>query len=87
MSPEGEKVDSFVNSSSKILGNLYCRWQDEKDYEDINDYSLPLINVAKNHGIENLTMTKKPFGCKIQLNDKVFQVFHSSREIGWKRVK
>lgn len=87
LSVEGEKIDSFVNASSTILGNLYCRWQDEKDYEDINDYFFPLINVAKTFDIKDLTMTKRPFGCKIELNGKVFQVFRNSKEVGWKRVK
>ena len=85
--PEGQKIDSFVNAATKILGNLWSRWQDEKEYEDINDYAKPLVNLAKEHGIESFTMTKRPFGCKIPLGGKVYQVAVTGRSLTWRRIK
>jgi hypothetical protein len=43
--------------------NLYSRWLDEQEYEDINEYGEAFeknLGFAKN----SLTMTKRPFGFK-----------------------
>jgi hypothetical protein len=54
---------SFFQESQRTMGYLYARWQDEKEYEDIKDYSKPLEGLAKTPGVNILRMTKKPFGC------------------------
>lgn len=86
MSAEGTKVDNFVNAAEQTLCNLWSRWQDEKEYEDINDYAQPLLAAAEAVGLPAPVMTKRPFGCKFTLNNMTFQVSVTSRSLGWKRV-
>ena len=37
-----EAVAAFVKAQSHLLGSLWGRWQDEKEYEDINEYGKRL---------------------------------------------
>lgn len=86
ISPEGEAVEKFTNECSTALTNLWARWQDEKEYEDIQEYSKPLKPKAEEHGLTITSMTKKPFGCKVSVNGKNYHVTVNSRSIGWKRI-
>lgn len=47
------------------LCNLYERWQDEKEYEDINDY----LTVIQKHIPEAKTISKRPFGITCECDD------------------
>lgn len=54
-----------------LFFDLKYRWDDEQDYEDINDYAIPIIKsinriMPDNDFVQNLSMTKQPFGVKIQ---------------------
>lgn len=58
---------------SKVLNNekaintfcyLYGRWQDEKEYEDFNDYIKAMMNFMPN-GATLVKGTKRPFGVVI----------------------
>ena len=54
------------------FANLWERWQDEKDYEDINDYAKVLAgSITKNTSFQptNVTATKRPFGIKFTTQD------------------
>lgn len=87
--PEGEKVDAFVNKATETLSYLWSRWQDEKEYENIADYIKPLETMLAEQGINPgiCTMTKRPFGIKINMGGKVYQVKVTSKEISWQRIK
>ena len=66
--------NTLVNSQ-KILNlfvNLYMRWQDEKEYEDFNDYAEVMACNVKNviGDITNVTGTQHPFGIKFTHNNK-----------------
>lgn len=37
-----KKLREFVNNNQQLLCNLYSRWQDEKEHEDIRDYGARL---------------------------------------------
>ena len=56
-----------------IMMNLADRWEDEKQYEDINSYAkvfntyiAKFFNIGTGHLIAK--MTKRPFGIKIVTN-------------------
>jgi len=54
---EGENWNYFVD--------LYCRWQDEKEYEDIKDYATAL---TKHYGIDFISGTRQ-FHFKVKGSD------------------
>ena len=52
----------------ELAVNLYYRWQEEKDYEDINDYAKRFENEVKKYikNVEKVTLKKRPFEFKIE---------------------
>lgn len=81
--------DKFQN----VVINLFCRWLDEKDYEDINDYAPILVNVVKENNGEPLEMTdivacKRPFGIKFTTpcDGKRWQLKVTTRSLGIVRI-
>lgn len=54
--------------------NLYDRWRDESEYEDINEYGKVISNaIAKqfpNYSVKLVQSTKRPFGVKIEIMGK-----------------
>lgn len=88
VTPEAVK---FVNDVEAPLTNLWGRWQDEKEYEDIKDYALPLKSVADAAGVEVIKMTKSPFGCHFRVKaganaGRTFKVYFKGRYYGWQRI-
>lgn len=71
-----EKLTSIVNDDKVIecFFNLYDRWLDEHEYEDINEYGKVIFGVIdRNHpkyGISLIATTKRPFGIKVKMDDK-----------------
>lgn len=57
-----EKVNK---ENSTLLCNLWERWQDEKEYEDINDY----LTVIQKHIPEAKIISKRPFGVNCICDD------------------
>lgn len=55
---------------SNTFFNLYERWSDESQYEDINDYEKVLAKVIRENGfpISREKATKRPFGLKFMLD-------------------
>lgn len=70
----GNKVVIFLNDITETMSSLYSRWQDEKEYEDINDYQLPLKTLLEKHGVIITQMLKRPFGFKMTMDGKKWQV-------------
>ena len=65
--------NTLVNSQ-KILNlfvNLYIRWQDEKEYEDFNEYVEVMAHNVKNviGYITDVKGTQRPFGIKFTHNN------------------
>lgn len=46
----------------KTVDYLEARWQDEKEYEDWNDYVADMKNVVQENGLSFIKATKRPFG-------------------------
>jgi hypothetical protein len=81
-------VDPICDSVNELLQNLDCRWQDEKQYEDFNDY----IKAMKDHilpkcptGSIFVRAHKVPFGITVRIPGFPYDVQFSSS--GWKSVK
>lgn len=87
ITPEGQQVQNFMDAATDTLSYLYSRWQDEKEYEDINDYAKPLLEKATAAGLPTPVMQRRPFGCKFTLAGKTYLVYVNARTMGWKRVK
>lgn len=64
----------FDDKYSSLLMQLYERWQDEKDYEDIKDYLKLLQSRIIIEGVEVYAITKKPFGIKCKCEDGNMQI-------------
>lgn len=79
-------VEAFVSPRMNLLGNLWARWQDEKEYEDINEYGA---RIAKDfpEGWKLIKSSKRPFGVVVQIEAEHWQISVTGRSIGWKRVK
>lgn len=57
-----EIVTQLFNDTKPVAVNLYSRWLDERQYEDINDYAAPLRPIVEATGGKIAKMTKRPFG-------------------------
>jgi hypothetical protein len=58
------------NNYFEFLTNLYERWQDEKQYENFNDYKKVIKQQMKEFNIKNVT--KRPFGIVFNYKDNEF---------------
>jgi hypothetical protein len=69
-----------------LMAQLWARWQDEQQYEDINDYAKPLTGTVEAVGGKIVKMTKRPFGFHFTLGGATYAVTMSSREYRYKRI-
>ena len=76
-----KKDEKTVAAVKKVMSTVqdameygYMRWQNEKDYEDINDYSILFEKKLDPLVIKFLKMTKRPFGFKFTAGGKKFQL-------------
>lgn len=77
----------FFNLAGNLMCDLYCRWQDEKQYEDIKDYAEPIAKLAKKvRGVKIGKMFKRPFGCEFTVAGKTFRLKVTARAYEYKRV-
>lgn len=86
--PASPIARGFSEAVADLSFNLWNRWQDEKDYEDINDYLEPYKPLAKKYGVELIKMTKRPFGLQFRISDgREYQISTTSRATGYQRIK
>ena len=76
-----EKLMTIINNDNIVntFGYLYERWQDEKEYEDINHYGITIVSTI-NKEMPSLKAaciraTKKPFGVKIYVDGILFHFY------------
>lgn len=62
-------LTTIVNSNHFFY--LYERWQDEKEYEDWNDY---VASFEKTYGVKVLESTSETFTFKIEVDDTRYEV-------------
>lgn len=80
-------AEKLYNNLDTLMTNLYCRWQDEKEYEDINDYGDVLKPRIEEVGGRMIRMLKRPFGFRVALDGKEYKFSHTAKTYSYKRVK
>ena len=73
---ERENVSKVLNDLN-VLRNfnyLYDRWQDEKGYEDFNEYTNAMMKKMPD-GAKLIKGTKRPFGVKFNYGGDILQVY------------
>lgn len=81
-------AQNFWKEAQDLIINLYSRWLDEKEYEDIKDYAQPLQLLAQKHNVVIDKMTARPFGCKFSTDGRQFQLsITSNGSYSYKRIK
>ena len=76
-----ERIKEIINNQSigSVMYNLYDRWRDESEYEDINEYGKAIVNSIRKNlphlEVSFIGATKRPFGVKIQVGDKKAHIF------------
>jgi hypothetical protein len=80
------RINAMTNAVSPLLISLYVRWQDERDYEDIDEYAVP-IRKHLPEGFSLSQMHRRPFGFSFVCVgfDAEYQFSVTARSIGWKR--
>lgn len=77
---------AFYKAAGNVLDYLAARWADEKDYENLDTYLLPLSPIADKTGVVLTGMTKRPFGVKYRVGEKVFHAFVRGNSYAYKRI-
>ena len=73
-------LTNLVNSS-KVLNtfiNLKYRWEDEKRYENFDDYANVMIHAIKKETKKDIKLikgTKRPFGVSFEIEGLKFNLF------------
>ena len=77
-----EILNGLVTKYGTLLGNLWGRWQDEKEYEDWADYAKVMKDAF---GDMFVKATKRPFGVVLKIDGFPYQpkITVNSRSIGW----
>lgn len=76
-----EKLIAIVNNDNIVntFGYLYERWQDEKEYENINDYGIAIVSAINKEmpplKAACICATKRPFGVKIYVDGILFHFY------------
>ena len=85
------KVDALLAVISDDLCLLYWRWQDEKEYEDWNDYvnvmKLKFESLIIEHNMSNavyFSCKRRPFGIVFDFEGFRFTIYANSTSYGWK---
>lgn len=80
------KIEAFAAKIEQLFMNMYDRWLDEKDHEDIKEYGDRLARELP-EGWKVEGMTKRPFGVKFSIGtDALYTIYLTSTAYGWKRI-
>ena len=81
-----KKTNSIFDQVIDKITYLYCRWQDEKDYEDFDDYVKEARKSVEKANGNFVKMTKRPFGVTISIGQVRVLISVTSRQLGWKQI-
>jgi hypothetical protein len=85
-----EALKRFRNAYAKVntlkvltfLANIKSRWDDEKEYEDFDDYKAIVKRYVENQlGLEYVKTTKRPFGFWVKIPHANFKFLKVSAKI------
>jgi len=60
------KVSAFFDRCWEQVSYLHDRWQDEKEYEDWQDYIDSATKLVEKSGLEFIGLSKRPFKLTFQ---------------------
>ncbi len=66
------KAELFFDANCQFLGNLNARWNDEKEYEDFNEYIEVMKKRVELAGFKFVKMAKKPFAVHFQVASRIY---------------
>lgn len=72
------------DSEVEFFGNLYCRWLDEKEYEDIADYKA--VIQARIPQMKIVSMHKRPFGFTAKSEGKTYRFTVTMKNYSYKQI-
>lgn len=78
-------INKTFEKIEKLMGNLLDRWQDEKEYEDIDDYGKVIAKELPKE-MEFLNMHKRPFGFTFELDYKIYKIEIKGNLYQWERL-
>jgi hypothetical protein len=82
-----ERVEDFFNTMEKTMVSLYHRWQDESEYEDINEYGKFVhAQIVAQLGGNLVKMSKRPFGFTFEVEGAMYQITINGRQYGYKLI-
>jgi len=88
------KIMTLFEALTDRLSYLYGRWQDEKEYEEFQEYINNLCKffekVKKEHKISNaifVKMQKRPFQFVFDFEGYTVNFYINSKKLGWKAKK
>ncbi len=76
----------FYHDIEELVANLWCRWQDEKAYEDIADYGKVIAKEVEAIGGVFGAMKKRPFGFTYKLGGAEYLVTMAGSKYAYKRI-
>lgn len=80
------KAEQYFEAAYQTLNYLAQRWQDEREYENIQEYKDLLQKMANRFGVTVTRMTKRPFGCEFEVDSRTYQFVSTSKGISYKRI-
>lgn len=69
-----------------LMSNLWNRWQDEKEYEDFEEYKKVVNKALIKYGALLTKMTKSPFAFTYSLSNAMYVVTIGARKYSYKRI-
>lgn len=60
---------------------LFDRWQDERDYEEFDDYILRAKSVVEKAGGKFIHLQEHPFVLKYEKDERILEVKRTSKEL------
>jgi len=64
--------DKTAQKIFETIDYLQARWQDEKEYEDWNDYVDAMKKAIEKHGFQFIKAKKRPFGAVCKDEDRQY---------------
>ena len=82
------RITAMYKEIALLMGALYSRWQEEKHFENIAEYALPINLHMRKYGYAIVKMTKSPFGFHFTIakGSPVYAVTITSKQYCWLRV-
>jgi hypothetical protein len=80
------RINQMFDKVAPTLDSLAARWQDESEYEDINEYGEAIQKLLP-EGFTLIKMSKRPFGFDFSLGTQArYGVRAGAKAISWKRL-